>query len=321
MSDLLRLFIDADFYVMLLQLATPLIFAALAALFSDRAGVINISIEGTMLMSALAGAIFSSMTNNGYVGILMAVVMGIAMGYVFALCVLYLKADNILTGIALNLFCAGLAILVVYAITGNKSDYPSVAIASFSIPLLKDIPFIGKILFQDIDVLTYIAIILVFASAYVFKKTVLGLRIRSVGKNEQAAASVGINPNKVKTIALVIAGGLAGLGGAYMSLGYMSSFNTGMIAGRGFIGLAAEAIGGGNPYLTALFALLFGAVNALSLTAQTFSSVSIPYELLNTLPYIVTIIGMVVYAMVKIRKAKKRRILKKEAKYEKSLGD
>lgn len=305
MSDLLNLFLDTDFYVNVLLLATPLIFAALAALISNKAGIVNISIEGTMLVSALSGAIFSSLADNALFGVFMAMVTGILMGYAFAYSVLRLKTHMILVGIAFNLLAAGLVVFVVYTLTGTKSDYASVALAELSIPLLRDIPLIGGILFTELNILVYLAILMVFLMRFFLKKTILGVRIRSVGSNTEAAKSLGINTDRIKTIALMMAGMLAGLGGAFMSCGFMSSFNTGMIAGRGFIGLAAEAIGAGHPVMTALFAVVFGMVNAFALSAQMFESLSIPYELLNTLPYIVTVVGLTVFAVLNKKKKTK----------------
>jgi simple sugar transport system permease protein len=204
----------------------------------------------------------------------------------------------------LNILAAGLVVFIIYALTGNKSDYSSIALKTISIPLLRDIPIIGKIFFDSLNLMVYLAIITVFGVNFFLKRTVLGMRIKAVGVNAKAVDSIGVNSEKIKIIALLIAGGLAGLGGAYMSIGFMSSFNTGMIAGRGFIGLAAEAIGAGIPYVTALFALVFGLVNAFSLTAQTITNIDIPYELLNTLPYFVTIIGLIIFAVAKKKKNK-----------------
>jgi simple sugar transport system permease protein len=306
MTEFLRLFASTDFYQMILQLATPLVFAALAALVSNRAGVLNIGIEGSMLVSALAAALFSTMSGSAFVGVLAGVAFGVLMGYVFALCAVRLATDSILVGIAINVLAAGLVVFVIYSITGNKSDYPGIAMASWSIPLLREIPFVGDVLFTDVNPLVYGSVLAVLAIRFLFRKTVLGIRITAVGKNESAAASVGIPTSRVKTVALLIAGALAGLGGVYLSLGYMSNFNTGMVAGRGFIGIAAEAIGAGNPVATALFALVFGAVNAISLAAQTFSSFAIPYELLNTLPYLTTAAGLVIYSVIRFRKAHRR---------------
>jgi len=305
MSDFFELFTSTNFYVTLISLATPIIFAALAALISNKAGVINISIEGTMLISALVGAIFSTLLASAYFGIFMAMLAGVVVGLIFGLSVIILKTNPILVGIALNILATGLVVFIIYSLTGTKSDYSSVSLEPLTIPLLNKIPLLGDIFFNELNILVYLALLMVFLMSFFLKKTVLGIRIRSVGQNNEATDSVGIPSQKVKVIALMIAGGLAGLGGAYMSIGYMSSFNTGMIAGRGFIGLAAEAIGGGIPYLTAIFALVFGMVNAFSLTAQTIPSIEIPYELLNTLPYVVTVIGLVVFAVIKKKRHKK----------------
>ena len=299
MNSFWDLFSSVNFYVTIISLATPLIFASMAALISNKAGVVNISIEGTMLVSALVGAIFSTLFNSAIMGILFACLAGVFLGYIFALSTIKLRTNEILVGIALNILAAGLVVFIIYALTGNKSDYSSVALKPISIPLLRDIPIIGEIFFDSLNLLVYIALFVVIGMTYFLKRTVLGVRIRSVGMNASAVDSLGVSSERVKIIALLIAGGLAGLGGAYMSIGFMSSFNTGMIAGRGFIGLAAEAIGAGIPYVTALFAVVFGLVNAFSLTAQTITGINIPYELLNTLPYFVTIIGLVIFAVVK----------------------
>ncbi|PKK94868.1 MAG: ABC transporter permease [Tenericutes bacterium HGW-Tenericutes-5] len=304
MNSFWDLFSSVNFYVTIIALATPIIFASMAALISNKAGIVNISIEGTMLVSALVGAIFSTLFSSAIMGILFALVAGVLMGYLFAFSTIKLKTNEILVGIAINILAAGLVVFIIYALTGNKSDYSSVPLKTISIPLLRDIPIIGKIFFDSLNLLVYLAIVVIIAMSFFLKKTVLGVRIRSVGMNAKAVDSIGVSSEKVKLIALLIAGGLAGLGGAYMSIGFMSSFNTGMIAGRGFIGLAAEAIGAGIPYVTALFAVVFGLVNAFSLTAQTITGINIPYELLNTLPYFVTIIGLVIFAVIKKRRNK-----------------
>ncbi len=303
MREFFQLFATPGFYAMILQLSTPLVFAALAALVSNKAGVLNIGIEGAMVSAALSAALLSTLTGSAALGVLAGVLAGILMGLFFALCAVRLRTNHILVGIATNILASGVAVFIIYAVTGNKSDYPGIAMTPWNVPILKELPFIGEILFQNANPLIYLAVIAVIAVRFLFRRTVLGVRILAVGKNEVAAASVGISPARVKTIALMIAGGLAGFGGAYLSLGYMSGFNTGMVAGRGFIGIAAEAIGAGHPVATALFAVLFGAVNAFSLAAQTFPSFAIPYELLNTLPYLTTTIGLVIYSVLRYRKA------------------
>lgn len=306
MNNLWDLLTSVQFYVTVISLATPLIFAGLAALISNKAGIVNISIEGNMLISALVGAIFSTMFKSAILGVFFALLSGVLLGYFFAFSAIKLKINEILVGIAFNILAAGLVVFIIYGLTGTKSDYSSVPLKPLNVPLLNKIPFLGEILFNHLNILIYLAIMMIFLVTFFLNRTILGVRIRAVGENALAADSVGIPSEKNKTIAMLIAGGLSGLGGAYMSVGYMSSFNTGMIAGRGFIGLAAEAIGGGIPWVTALFALVFGMVNAFSLSVQTLPGVKIPYELLNTIPYVVTVFGLVIFAIMKRKKKYKR---------------
>ncbi len=305
MSEVWNLLSSPEFYSTVLQLSVPILFAALAAFVSNKAGILNIGIEGTMLVSSLAAAIVSTAAGNPYSGVLAGMAAGILAGLFFGFAVMGLKVDHILVGIALNILAAGLVVFVVYALTGNKSDYPSVPLPLLPIPFLSELPGIGPVLFDNLNLLAYLAFALVFATRWFIRRTVPGLRIRAVGQNALAAESVGIRSRRVKYLACVLTGLLAGLGGAYMSVGYMSSFNTGMIAGRGFIGIAAEAIGAGNPLWIAAFSLVFGAVNAFSLAAQTFAAIAIPYELLNTLPYLITLLGLFVFSL--FRKGRKRK--------------
>lgn len=299
MPEIWNLLSSPEFYVTILQLSVPILFAALAAFVSNKAGILNIGIEGTMLVSALAASIVSSAAGNAYAGLLAGLFAGILGGLAFGFSVLGLKVDHILVGIAFNILAAGLAVFVVYALTGNKSDYPSIPLPVITLPVLSRIPWIGSVLFDNLNLLVYLAFVMIFLTRWFIRRTVPGLRIRAVGQNPVAAESVGIRSRRVKYLACALTGMFAGLGGAYMSIGYMSSFNTGMIAGRGFIGIAAEAIGAGNPLWIAVFSLVFGGVNAFSLAAQTFPAFAIPYELLNTLPYVITLLGLFVFALGK----------------------
>ncbi|MCK9537040.1 MAG: ABC transporter permease, partial [Bacilli bacterium] len=164
------------------------------------------------------------------------------------------------------------------------------------IPLLSNIPIVGPVLFSQ-NLLVYLGIFMVFMIWWLVKKTKLGLWIQAVGENPNACRSVGINVNNIKTISLMISGILCGFGGAFLSMVYLSYYSVGMVGGRGFIGLAAEAIGTGNPIITALFAFLFGMVDYFAIGAQ--SVLSIPYELLNILPYLMTVLALIVYSVQK----------------------
>ena len=185
---------------------------------------------------------------------------------------------------------------MVIGVKGDSSLKPSVIIPDINIPLLSKIPIIGKALFGQ-NLLVYLAVLAVVFVVLLLNRTKLGMHIKAVGYNEEAAKSVGIKVNKIKIISLVFTGIFAGLGGAYLSMVYFSYFSAGMVAGRGFIGIAAEAMGQGNPLLTLLFAVLFGAVDYFAVGSQTV--LSFPYELLNTLPYLMTIIALIIFAVIK----------------------
>ncbi len=276
----------------------PILFAAFGAFISNKVGMLNINIEGSMSVAAMTGALVSHFASSWLLGVLSAVLAGVAMSMILTFASLKLKNSSILTGIALNTFATGLCIFVLYSVLGTKGDSsgaPSAMIPSIEIPLLSDIPVIGKPLFGQ-NLLFYVAIISIVAVKIMLDKTKLGLHIKSVGYNEEAAASVGIKVDRTKVWALILCGVFAGLGGAFLSMAYLSYFSAGMVSGRGFIGLAAEAMGSGMPGLITLFAFLFGAVDYFAVGAQAV--LGVPYQLLNTLPYIMTVVAMVIYAVV-----------------------
>ncbi|MFX0549579.1 ABC transporter permease [Hathewaya histolytica] len=306
MKEFFNIIFSVGFGYAILRVTTPILFAALGALISDKAGVINIALEGIMLISALTGVVFSALTGNVWIGLLAAVIIGGLIGIFLAYFSLNLKTDIILAGIALNLMASGGTIFFLYLIAKDKgisTSLKSGVLPKLTIPLINKIPVLGPIL-SGHNVLTYVSLIAVGVVAYVLYKTPLGLRIRSVGENPDAAASVGVNVVKTKYIALALSGVLAGFGGAYMSMGYVSWFSKNMTAGRGFIALAAEAMGAGTPLGTFLTSLLFGCADALSNSLQ---SLKIPSEFVQMIPYLATIIGLVVYSTRKTSKGKKVR--------------
>ncbi|MCT4598489.1 MAG: ABC transporter permease [Vallitalea sp.] len=304
MDKLFAIIFSAAFGYSVLRVTTPILFAALGALISDKAGEINIALEGTMLISALTGVIFSALFQNAWIGLLSAIIVGGLIGLLLAFFALKLKTDVILSGIAINLMAAGGTVFVLYLIAGNKgvsTELKSKVLPVWNIPLIKEIPVIGTII-SGHNVLTYISILAVVVIFYLLYKTPLGLQIRAVGENPHAADSVGISVKKVKFIALTISGVLAGFGGAYMSMGYMSMFQKNMTAGRGFIALAAEAMGGATPHGTLITSLFFGFADALSNHLQ---SLRVPPEFVRMIPYIATLVGLVIYSSRKSSKIKK----------------
>lgn len=295
------------FLVSSMAYAMPIIFAALAAYISKKAGLLNINIEGSMSMAALAGALASYFTQSWIFGVLSAVFTGMIMSLVLSVCVMWLKTDSVLTGIALNTLASGLAVVILFAVLGVQGDTsssPSLMIPTFSLPGLSAIPVIGRFLFQE-NALVYVMIVLAALLWVVVEHTRLGAHIKAVGFNGLASRSVGIRVKRTRIIALLICGVFSGLGGAYLSMVYLSYFSVGMVAGRGFIGIAAEAMGAGNLFSTMLFAWLFGAVDYFATGAQ--SVLNVPYELLNTLPYLMTVIALVIFSLKSRLKKRSRK--------------
>ena len=294
---------SADFLNSVFRVTTPILLCALGSVFTSNAGITNLAVEGTMTMAALAGVVVSAFTQSAVIGLIGAVIIGVAFSLIFAFCVLKLKTNDIITGIALNLLAAGLATFLLFLITGEKgvsTKLDSLALPIINIPLIKDIPILGTIL-SGHNVLTYFTILLLFVVSVLLYRTKLGIRIRAVGIDTNTVSSVGINVFKTQLAAIILCGVCASLGGAYLSMGYMSMFTSNMVAGRGYIAIAAEAMGGGTPFGTALSSLIFGIFDALSNVMQ---SLRIPSELIQCVPYAATIIGFVLFSLRKLRRQK-----------------
>lgn len=296
------LVLNADFFYSVLRVTTPILFAAMAALVSNKAGVMNVGIEGTMSFSALIGVIVSAYTCNAFTGFVAAVLTGIAYSLVLFYAAIILKSHLFLTGTAMNTLATGGTVFLLYVFTGDKgssASLKSMVLPNIQIPIIHNIPVIGTVLSNQ-NILTYAAFASVIVLAIFFKSTKLGLRIRAVGENDTAVSTVGVDVLKTKFIALVISGVLSGIGGAFMSMGYVSFYAANMIAGRGFIGFAAEAIGRGRPVGVMIASLLFGMLDAL---ANTLQMTSLPLQFVQMIPYLATII---VFTMYTARIARKR---------------
>lgn len=295
MDRIFELIISAEFISSVIRVTTPILFATMAVLLSDRAGVLNISIEGTMLFASLMGVVGSAYTQSAWSGLLIAILSGVLYAGILSFFHLKLKTDIILTGIALNLMASGLTVSILYLLTGDKgvsTALPSKVLPNVNIPLIQDIPYLGTILSGQ-NVLTYFSIIILIMLSIFLKYTRTGTHIRAVGEFPTAVETAGISVAKTRLIALLVSGGIAGMGGAFMSMAYLSMFTKDMISGRGFIALAAEAMGRGMPVLSLLSSLLFGFADALSSSLQLFN---FPSELTRLVPYLLTIIALGIYA-------------------------
>ena len=251
LEQLMNMIFSASFGYAIIRITSPILFAALASVVAEKAGVTNIGLEGTMMFSSLFGVLFAYWTNNWFVGVLAAMIVGILIGLIIGVFALKLKTNIILAGTAINIAGAGGTIFFLYLFTGLRGNTaslttPQMLTPKINIPIIENIPVIGDI-FSGHSILTYLSFILVIVVWVLLYKTALGLRIRAVGENSNAADSVGVSVLRTQYIAIMISGALAGIGGAYMSMYYSQSWNTGIIAGRGFIALAAQAMGQGEP--------------------------------------------------------------------------
>lgn len=286
------------FLFSVVRVTTPLLFAALGAVISEHSGISNIGIEGIMLTSALSAVLVSSFFDaNSFVGLIGAMLVGTILGLLLAYIIIELEVNAVIAGIAFNLTASGATVFLMYLVTGDKgitSSLTSGTLTSLEIPIIKDIPFVGQWL-SGHNVLTYVAIITVIALSFLLFRTRLGLHIRSSGENPVAVENIGINVKKVRYIALGISGLLSALGGAFLSMGNVNYFVRDMVSGRGFIALAAAALGRNNPGRTLAACVLFGFAEALSIN-PVVQTLGIPTEIIGILPYIVTVIALVLYS-------------------------
>ena len=275
-----------------LRMATPLILAALGGVFSERSGVINIALEGIMLIGAFVAMAFSHITGNPWMGVLAACIAGMLVALVHAIASISFRANQVVSGTAINIFATGITGFMLRVMFQRAGQSPSVqAKGEWAIPIIKDIPIVGEIIGQHIP-FVYLALFFVAFSYWILWKTPFGLRIRSVGEHPAAADSVGINVKRIRYISVMISGFFAGLAGASLSIGLLDVFVKHMSSGKGFIALAAMIFGKWTPQGALLAALLFGFAESLQMLAQTMGLTFIPRQFLLMLPYILTILAL-----------------------------
>jgi ABC-type uncharacterized transport system permease subunit len=296
LSAVLRSIFSASFVASVIRVATPILLPALGGLICELAGVTNVALEGLMLVAALVGVVVSTFTGSAWLGLLAGVVCSILLALLLAFFHLHLRADIILAGLGINILANGGTIFILYVLTGDKgmsSKLASLIIPRITIPIVNEIPVLGPMLSRH-NALTYAGFALVFLTWVFLYRTRLGVHLRAVGENPEAAGSVGINVRRTRYIALMLSGVMAGLGGINMSMGYLSMFQRQMTAGRGYIALAAVHLGNRQPLGTALASLFFGLADALS---NQFGSLEIPPQYVQMIPYAATILALVVYSL------------------------
>ena len=280
------------------RMATPLIFLALAELYSQRAGLVHIGLEGLASIGSLVGFLVSLITGSPLLGMAAGAAAGILVNMIYAYATITLCAEQIVYGMAINIFAPALAAFIYGVYLGAGSELVQVALMeTVAIPGLKDIPFIGPLLFDQTP-MVYLAYALVIFTAIYFNKTKSGLNFKAVGEHPKAAATLGINVIGVRYAASVICGALAGMGGAYLTTCYTTTYVDGNVAGRGFIALAAVIFGRWSAGGVLLACLFFGFCDALQIRLQV-GSFGVPYQFFQMIPYLATVVVLGVIGMRK----------------------
>jgi simple sugar transport system permease protein len=280
--------ITVGLFAAALRMATPLVYASLGGIFSERVGIINIALEGMMLTGAFSGVLATFGTGSPWLGVLASVLVGGLLGLLHALLTVKFAGNQIVSGTGINLFALGFTAYMSQIVWGSRGASPSVqGLGPISIPLLRDIPIVGEIIGNQTP-LVYIALVIVVLSYIVLFKTPAGLRIRAVGEHPAAADTAGVDVYRTKYLYVMVGGMLAGLGGAFLSLGHLDLFVLGMTGGRGFIALAAMILGGWTPFGALGASLLFGFADALQMRLQSVGA--LPSQIVLIIPYVLTIL-------------------------------
>ena len=270
-----------------MRLAIPIVLAALGGVFNERAGVLNIGMEGMMLMGCLVGFVVGHFTGNMWLGVLAASVSGVILGLILGFFTVTLDANQVVAGISLNLLCVGVTSFIYRIIFGVGTQQPRVSgFETFNVPGLSKIPILGPLFFQQ-SPLVYVTFILILISFVVIFKSGWGLKIIATGENPEAAETLGVSVVRARYVSLMISGVMCAIGGAFLSLGATRLFLNNMTAGRGYIALAILTLGRRHPFGILAAALMFGAADALQLRTQIMH-IGIPFQFMLMLPYALT---------------------------------
>jgi general nucleoside transport system permease protein len=293
-DNLERVFVWSALIAAMLRFATPLVFAAMGGILSERSGVINIGLEGMMLMGAFFGIFGAEVLGSWLLGALVGIAAGGALALVHAFFSIQLRADQVVSGFAVNFLAIGITgyvFIAHYGDQGTPGDIPRVP--EVTLPVIEDIEFVGEAI-GTASLLTWVALLLVPALALFLFRTPQGLRLRSVGEKPRAADSVGVPVLRTRYLAVVASGLLAGLGGVYLSIALLGSFSEQMTDGRGFIALAAVIFGGWRPFGALAAALLFGFSSAVAQRLPAFSeSLAVLFQALPYVLVLVVVAGLI----------------------------
>ncbi|BDI21990.1 ABC transporter permease [Herbiconiux sp. L3-i23] len=291
-----------DFLALTLTSLIPILAPAIGGMFAERARASNIALDGCMLVAALAAIAIGAATGSPWLGLLAGVVAGAVYSSILAFAAFVLRSDLLIAGIAANLLATGVTLLVVQNVLGSTGTYAPTGVQLIPrIPLgpLAEIPILGDMLDRQ-SALLYITVLLFAVGAVVMNRTRFGVHVKAVGESDEAALAVGIKPVAIRTATLLISGALAGVGGAYLSISSVASFNSNLTGGLGFIAFAAVIFGRATPLGTVLASLLFAAATALGIQIQGTGAVS--PQLLHMLPYVATVVALAVQAIGRRRR-------------------
>ena len=287
--------IAASILVAVMMASTPLLLAALGELITEKSGVLNLGVEGMMLVGAVCAFAVAHQSGNAYFGVIAGALAGVVLSALFAVLVLVLLTNQVATGLALTLFGLGLSALIGKNLVGQ----PIPRLPVLSIPGISDLPVIGPLLFGH-DLLVYLSLALTFLAHRIITRTRLGLTLRAVGESPQVAHGLGLSVRRVQLMAILTGGALSGLGGAYLSLAYTPMWAENMTSGRGWIALALVVFGTWRPLRVLAGAYLFGAMTLAQLHLQGLG-VPIPSQFLSMLPYLATVLVLVLMSRDAVR--------------------
>ncbi len=295
--------LNLSIFTMVFKLVAPVLLAAIGGLFCGKVGVMNIGLEGAMLVSAFFSIVVNAMTGNWFFGILAGCAASVFICLMLAFFIFKYKAHHIVSGFAINTFASAITVFLLQVFFGSSGSYQPAGVQMIpvvNIPVLENIPVVS--LLSGHSFIVWIAFLSVILCSIVFYKTPFGAHLMAVGENVQAARSVGINDLKIKYVAFIICGILCGIGGAFLSTGTTSMFVRDMTAGNGFIALAVISLGNSKPYGVLRGGLIFGFANAIAILIETYPGLTIPSQFIQAIPYIVTILMLSIHTIQNNRK-------------------
>jgi general nucleoside transport system permease protein len=292
LTFVLEILSTPEYYAASLRMTTPILLVAMGAIFCERAGIMNIATEGFMLMGCMTAVVATYFLGSPWLGLIAAGLAGFVLSIFFSFFVLNLGTHQIVTAVALNIFALGATSIIFRSIFGAMSTSPQIkGLPIWRIPVLADIPVIGNIFFNQ-SPLVYLAFMLVPIAHLFMFHTKWGLNIRAVGETPRAADTVGINVMRVRWMTILLSGLVAGLAGAFLSIGQTTIFQEGMTAGRGYIAYTAIVFGKWQPFYSMIGTIIFGFADSLQLRIQTRGA-DLPYQFAMMIPYILTILAII----------------------------